>query len=138
MTRYTHADFTDDDSVNSVQLTEGISTSATHIRYHASTSIWRQRTMLEKALLVLVATLFFVIVVLTIILHSAEHRIHESRVSTRHARTRTSSQSLSQKYIQNCCPYCQFRTTRILLLDNPRPIRRRTSMPKQILCTYSQ
>jgi membrane metallo-endopeptidase-like protein 1 len=80
MTRYTHADFTDDDSVNSVQLTEGISTSATHIRYHASTSIWRQRTMLEKALLVLVATLFFVIVVLTIILHSAEHRIHESRI----------------------------------------------------------
>jgi membrane metallo-endopeptidase-like protein 1 len=36
--------------------------------------------MLEKALLVLVATLFFVIVVLTIILHSAEHRIHESRI----------------------------------------------------------
>ncbi|XP_044260101.1 endothelin-converting enzyme homolog isoform X2 [Tribolium madens] len=80
MTRYTHADFTDDDSVNSVQLTEGISTSATHIRYHAGTGIWKQRTMLEKALLVLIATLFFVIVVLTIILHSAEHRIHESRI----------------------------------------------------------
>ncbi|XP_063925032.1 endothelin-converting enzyme homolog isoform X2 [Zophobas morio] len=69
-----------DDSVNSVQLTEGISSSATHIRYHAGTSIWKQRTMLEKALLVLVATLFFVIVVLTIILHSAEHRIRESRI----------------------------------------------------------
>lgn len=80
MTRYTHADFADDDSVNSVQLTEGISTSATHVRYHAGISIWKQRSLLEKVLLVLVATLFFAVIVLAIILHSAEHRIHEARV----------------------------------------------------------
>ncbi|VEN40265.1 unnamed protein product, partial [Callosobruchus maculatus] len=50
MTRYTNADFADDDSVNSVQLNEGISSSATHIRYHAGSSIWKLRSPLEKPL----------------------------------------------------------------------------------------
>lgn len=42
--------------------------------------MWRQRSLLEKALLVLVATLLFVIMVLTVILHSAEDRLAVQRV----------------------------------------------------------
>lgn len=80
MTRYTNADFADDDSVNSVHLTEGISSSKTHIRYHAGTSIWKQRSALEKALLLLVSLLIFVILVLAVIIHTDEHRLNESRV----------------------------------------------------------
>lgn len=81
LTRYTHADFADDDSVNSVQLAEGISsTGGTRIRYQTGSSMWEQRSLLEKALLVLVATLLFVIMVLTIILHSAEDRLAVQRV----------------------------------------------------------
>ncbi|KAL3271004.1 hypothetical protein HHI36_021505 [Cryptolaemus montrouzieri] len=79
MTRYTNADFTDDDSVNSVQFTEGISTSATHIRYHTGTTLWRQRSKLEKALLALVATLIFVILVLAIVVHTMEHRLMSAK-----------------------------------------------------------
>ncbi|XP_044763653.1 endothelin-converting enzyme homolog isoform X2 [Coccinella septempunctata] len=78
MTRYTNADFTDDDSVNSVQFTEGkfgISTTATHIRYHAGSSLWKQRSKLEKALLALLATLIFVIFVLACVVHSLENRM---------------------------------------------------------------
>ncbi|KAI4454811.1 zinc metalloprotease family m13 neprilysin-related [Holotrichia oblita] len=79
MTRYKHADFTDDDSVGSVQLTEGINTSATHIRYHTGTSMWKRRSMLEKSLLVLVGTLLFVVVVLGMLLNSADRRIQDAR-----------------------------------------------------------
>lgn len=58
----------------------GITGSATRIRYQTSSSMWEQRSLLEKALLVLVATLLFVIMVLTIILHSAEDRLAVQRV----------------------------------------------------------
>ncbi|KAJ8982237.1 hypothetical protein NQ317_013539 [Molorchus minor] len=80
MTKYINADFADDDSVNSVHLNEGISTSATHIRYQPSTSIWRMKSPLEKVLLLLVAILLFVIFVLAVIIYVTEHRLHE-RVS---------------------------------------------------------
>lgn len=70
MTRYKHAEFADDDmsSIGSVQLTGGVSSSATHIRYHTGTSLWRRRSPLEKALLLIIATLLFVLFVLVIIL----------------------------------------------------------------------
>lgn len=79
MTRYTNADFADDDSVNSVRLNEGISTSATHIRYHAGSTIWKLRSPLEKVLLLLVAVLLFVIFMLAAILHIAEHRLQDAK-----------------------------------------------------------
>nr|XP_023014776.1 endothelin-converting enzyme homolog isoform X2 [Leptinotarsa decemlineata] len=79
MTRYTNADFADDDSVNSVQLNEGISTSTTHIRYHAGTTVWKARSPLEKVLLLLVGILLFVIFILAVILHVTEHRLQESK-----------------------------------------------------------
>ncbi|GLV38283.1 Neprilysin 3 [Carabus blaptoides fortunei] len=70
MTRYKHAEFADDDvsSIGSVQLTGGVTSSTTHIRYHTGSSMWRRRSMLEKALLLLVGTLLFVIFVLIILL----------------------------------------------------------------------
>lgn len=80
MTRYTNADFADDDSVNSVQLNEGISSSTTHIRYHAGSTIWKLRSPLEKVLLILVGILLFVIFILAIILHVTEHRLEENKV----------------------------------------------------------
>ncbi|XP_018573332.1 endothelin-converting enzyme homolog isoform X1 [Anoplophora glabripennis] len=80
MTRYTNADFADDDSVNSVTLNERISTSATHIRYHAGSTMWKPRSPLEKALLLLVAVLLFVIFTLAAILHIAEHKLQDAKV----------------------------------------------------------
>ncbi|CAH1118459.1 unnamed protein product [Phaedon cochleariae] len=79
MTRYTNADFADDDSVNSVQLNEGISSSTTHIRYHAGTTVWKMRSPLEKVLLLLVGVLLFVIFILAIILHITEHRLRDTK-----------------------------------------------------------
>ncbi|KAF5279864.1 hypothetical protein FQA39_LY18209 [Lamprigera yunnana] len=81
MTKYKHAEFADDDtSVGSVQFGEGITTSATHIRYYTSTSIWKKRSTLEKLLLILVITLFFVIMVLAFLLASADTRIRQTTV----------------------------------------------------------
>ncbi|XP_072387563.1 endothelin-converting enzyme homolog isoform X2 [Diabrotica undecimpunctata] len=80
MTRYTNADFADDDSVNSVQLNEGISSSTTHIRYHAGSTIWKMRSPLEKVLLLLVGILLFTIFILAIILHVTEHRLEETKM----------------------------------------------------------
>ncbi|XP_056638014.1 endothelin-converting enzyme homolog isoform X2 [Diorhabda sublineata] len=80
MTRYTNADFADDDSVNSVQLNEGISSSTTHIRYHAGSTIWKLRSPLEKVLLILVGILLFTIFILAIILHITEHKLENTKV----------------------------------------------------------
>lgn len=73
MTRYKQAEFADDDlsSVGSVQLTGGVSASATHIRYHAGSTLWRRRTQLEKSLLLLTATLLFIVFILIILLSVA-------------------------------------------------------------------
>lgn len=79
MTKYKHDDFADDDSVGSVQLTEGISTSATHIRYHTGTSMWKKRSMLEKALLAICGMLLFVVIVLSFMVHSADKQINKQR-----------------------------------------------------------
>ncbi|KAB0791750.1 hypothetical protein PPYR_03550 [Photinus pyralis] len=81
MTKYKHAEFADDDtSVGSVQFGEGITSSATHIRYYTSTSMWKKRSLLEKALLILVVTLTFVIMVLAFLLAAADTRIREGTV----------------------------------------------------------
>lgn len=71
MTRYKQAEFEDEDSssIGSVVLnSEGISTSATHIRYHTGTSFWRARSTLERCLFVICAGLFFIVIVLIVIL----------------------------------------------------------------------
>lgn len=89
MTRYKHTEFADDDtsSIGSVQLnggkssglngigSGGVCSGTTHIRYHtgrggglAGALLWRRRSPLEKALLMLVATLLFVVFVLVILL----------------------------------------------------------------------
>ncbi|XP_018323598.2 endothelin-converting enzyme homolog isoform X2 [Agrilus planipennis] len=79
MTKYEHADFTDDDtSIGSVHLTEGIGNSA--IRYHTGSSMWHRRSLLEKSLLILVGTLLFVVIVLAFLLSSADKTIQESRI----------------------------------------------------------
>ncbi|KAF7274332.1 M13 family metallopeptidase neprilysin 3 isoform X2 [Rhynchophorus ferrugineus] len=80
MTRYTNADFGDDDSVNSVQLTEGISTSATHIRYHPGARLWQVRSTLERILLFLGTFLFMVIIVLSIVINVVEHHLQMSKL----------------------------------------------------------
>ncbi|XP_021915643.1 endothelin-converting enzyme homolog isoform X4 [Zootermopsis nevadensis] len=66
MTRYKQAELEEDDSssVGSVQLTEGVSATATHIRYHTGTTIWKTRSLLEKCLLILTATLLLLVFVL--------------------------------------------------------------------------
>ncbi|KAL1501599.1 hypothetical protein ABEB36_006896 [Hypothenemus hampei] len=75
MTRYTNADFGDDDSVNSVQLTEGINSSATHIRYHPGAKLWEVRSNLERILLFLTTFLFIVVIVLSIVVNVVEHHL---------------------------------------------------------------
>lgn len=81
MTRYTNADFGDDDSVNSVQLTEGISTSATHIRYHPGAKLWEVRSTLERILLFLGTFLFIIVIVLAIVVHVEEHHLQVAKIN---------------------------------------------------------
>lgn len=98
MTRYTNADFGDDDSINSVQLTEGtsiillllfgftkhcagISTSATHIRYHPGAKLWEVRSTLERILLFLGGFLLMVIIVLSVVINVLENHLNEVKVS---------------------------------------------------------
>lgn len=59
----------------------GITGSATHIRYTPGSSAWKKRTVLEKVLLVISATLLFVIFVLAFLLGAADDRIRDARVS---------------------------------------------------------
>ncbi|KAJ9601453.1 hypothetical protein L9F63_000370, partial [Diploptera punctata] len=70
MTRYKQAEFEEDDSssVGSVQLTEGVSATTTHIRYHTGTTLWKARSLLEKCLLVITATLLLLVFVLATLL----------------------------------------------------------------------
>ncbi|XP_050315124.1 neprilysin-3-like isoform X2 [Anthonomus grandis grandis] len=75
MTRYTNADFGDDDSVNSVQLTEGISASATHIRYHPRAKVWEALSNLERALIIMCGLLFMVVVVLIVAVEVMGHHL---------------------------------------------------------------
>lgn len=71
MTRYKQAEFEDEDSssIGSVALnSEGISTSATHIRYYSGTTLWRARNTLEKCLLIICACLLLMVTVLSIVI----------------------------------------------------------------------
>ncbi|XP_046478357.1 endothelin-converting enzyme homolog isoform X1 [Neodiprion pinetum] len=78
MTRYKQAEFEDEDSssIGSVALnSEGISTSATHIRYHTSgviqgTTLWRARSTMEKCLVITCAALLFTVIVMSIVISS--------------------------------------------------------------------
>ncbi|XP_020280455.1 endothelin-converting enzyme 1 isoform X3 [Pseudomyrmex gracilis] len=82
MTRYRQAEFEDEDSssIGSVALnSEGISTSATHIRYHTGTSMWKARTIIEKCLLIICCILLMIVVVLGIII-SSKSRWDEAHV----------------------------------------------------------
>ncbi|KAF6212861.1 hypothetical protein GE061_010571 [Apolygus lucorum] len=69
MTRYKKADFEEDiSSIGSVQLTEGVSSTATHIRYHTGTTFWKSRTVLEKCLIVSVVSLLVIVFILSLAL----------------------------------------------------------------------
>ncbi|XP_048513840.1 endothelin-converting enzyme homolog isoform X3 [Athalia rosae] len=73
MTRYKQAEFEDEDSssIGSVALnSEGISTSATHIRYHTGTTLWRARSTMEKCLVVTCTALLFMVIVMSIVISS--------------------------------------------------------------------
>ncbi|XP_066598593.1 endothelin-converting enzyme homolog isoform X2 [Prorops nasuta] len=73
MTRYKQTEFEDEDSssIGSVALnSEGISTSATHIRYHSGTTLWRARSALERCLFILCAGLLLIVIVLSIVISS--------------------------------------------------------------------
>ncbi|KAG7209982.1 hypothetical protein KM043_011568 [Ampulex compressa] len=73
MTRYKQAEFEDEDSssIGSVALnSEGISTSATHIRYRSGTTLWRARSTLERCLFIICAGLFLMLIVLSVIISS--------------------------------------------------------------------
>ncbi|XP_073991312.1 M13 family metallopeptidase neprilysin 3 isoform X3 [Rhodnius prolixus] len=87
MTRYKKADFEEDiSSIGSVQLTEGVSTTATHIRYHTGTTIWKSRTLLEKCLILSVVSLLLIVFLLSLALSATgrqDRRLHFLHVNTR-------------------------------------------------------
>ncbi|XP_046673742.1 endothelin-converting enzyme homolog isoform X3 [Homalodisca vitripennis] len=75
MTRYKQAEFEEDSSsIGSVQLTEGVSTTATHIRYHTATlpgsTLWKARTLLEKCLILCTISLVLLLIVIITVLGS--------------------------------------------------------------------
>ncbi|XP_026682311.1 endothelin-converting enzyme homolog [Diaphorina citri] len=71
--KYKHAELDEDTtSMGSAHITEGISTSATHIHYYPSTSFWKLRTLLEKCLIVLNCTLLSLVVLFGCLLGSTE------------------------------------------------------------------
>ncbi|XP_008209638.1 endothelin-converting enzyme homolog isoform X1 [Nasonia vitripennis] len=73
MMRYKQAEFEDDNSssIGSVVLnSDGISTSATHIRYRSGSSLWRARSTLERCLFVICAALLLMVLVLSIVISS--------------------------------------------------------------------
>lgn len=70
MMMYKQAEFEDEEnsSIGSVALnSEGISTSATHIRYNSGFSLWRARSSLERCLFIVCAGLLLIVVMLSII-----------------------------------------------------------------------
>lgn len=75
MTRYKQAEFEEDSSsIGSVQLTEGVSATATHIRYHSGSTLWKSRTLLEKCLILLVASLLLLVFVMGTLLSATTDR----------------------------------------------------------------
>ncbi|XP_054008316.1 endothelin-converting enzyme homolog isoform X5 [Hylaeus anthracinus] len=73
MMMYKQAEFEDEDSssIGSVALnSEGISTSATHIRYRSGTSLWRARSTLERCLFIICTGLLLMVVLLSIVISS--------------------------------------------------------------------
>ncbi|XP_076756749.1 M13 family metallopeptidase neprilysin 3 isoform X2 [Xylocopa sonorina] len=73
MMMYKQAEFEDEDSssIGSVALnSEGISTSATHIRYNSGISLWRARSALERCLFIICAGLLLMVVMLSIMISS--------------------------------------------------------------------
>ncbi|XP_014239311.1 endothelin-converting enzyme homolog isoform X5 [Cimex lectularius] len=87
MTRYKKADFEEDvSSIGSVQLTEGVSSTATHIRYQMRTSFWKSRTLLEKTLILSVIFLLVIVFILSLALNATgrpDRRLHYLQVNTR-------------------------------------------------------
>ncbi|XP_075238174.1 M13 family metallopeptidase neprilysin 3 isoform X2 [Lycorma delicatula] len=81
MTRYKQADFEEDSSsIGSTQIAEGVSATATHIRYHSGSTIWKSRSLLEKCLILLVASLLLIVFVFGSLLSAAGNREHPLHV----------------------------------------------------------
>uniref|UniRef100_A0A8D8LU72 Endothelin-converting enzyme 1 n=1 Tax=Cacopsylla melanoneura TaxID=428564 RepID=A0A8D8LU72_9HEMI len=71
--KYKHAELDEDTtSMGSAHITEGISTSATHIHYYPSTSFWKLRSLLEKCLIILNCILLFLVFLFGCLLGSSE------------------------------------------------------------------
>ncbi|KZC11845.1 Endothelin-converting enzyme 1 [Dufourea novaeangliae] len=73
MMMYKQAEFEDEDSSSigsGAPNGEGISTSATHIRYRSGTSLWRARSALERCLFIICAGLLLMVVMLSIVISS--------------------------------------------------------------------
>ncbi|XP_017767260.1 PREDICTED: endothelin-converting enzyme 1 isoform X2 [Eufriesea mexicana] len=73
MKMYKQAEFEDEDtsSIGSVALnSEGISTSAMHIRYNSGISLWRARTALERCLFIVCAGLLLMVAMLSVVVSS--------------------------------------------------------------------
>ncbi|KAK9745200.1 Peptidase family M13 [Popillia japonica] len=67
--------------------------------------MWKRRSMLEKSLLVLVGTLLFVVVVLGMLLNSADRRIQDARISIQDQPIDTLKSKAEQKaklYYESC------------------------------------
>ncbi|RZF31949.1 hypothetical protein LSTR_LSTR012419 [Laodelphax striatellus] len=81
MTRYKQADFEEDSSsIGSTQLTEGVSATATHIRYHSGTTLWKSRSLLEKCLILLVVSLLLIVFVLGSLLSATKNETNPLQV----------------------------------------------------------
>ncbi|XP_078035136.1 M13 family metallopeptidase neprilysin 3 isoform X3 [Augochlora pura] len=73
MMMYKQAEFEDEDTSSigsSAPHSEGISSSATHIRYRSGTSLWRARSALERCLFIICAGLLLMVVMLSIVISS--------------------------------------------------------------------
>ncbi|XP_058803973.1 endothelin-converting enzyme homolog isoform X2 [Phymastichus coffea] len=117
MMRYKQTEFEDDNtsSIGSIALnSERISTSATHIRYHSGSSLWRARSTLERCLFIICVALLLMVVVLSIvisskngwdshILHITSHNEGDSHCVTQHCVTVAASIINSIDHSVNPC-----------------------------------
>ncbi|XP_014472427.1 PREDICTED: endothelin-converting enzyme 1 isoform X2 [Dinoponera quadriceps] len=118
MTRYKPAEFEDEESssIGSVTLnSEGISTSATHIRYHSAPTLWKARSILERCLLIICTTLLLIVMILISvishrsrwdeaqILHVTSHGEEGTHCLTEHCVTVAASIINSIDYSINPC-----------------------------------
>ncbi|XP_071439614.1 endothelin-converting enzyme homolog isoform X2 [Hetaerina americana] len=109
MTRYKQAEFEEEDSssVGSVHLTEGSSVTATHVRCHTRSTLWKARSILEKALICLCLILFLIVFILSILLGASGSNspTNESVINGGNINSNGSAESSYEKDASRL-PYC--------------------------------